>query len=96
MAKIRNGFVSNSSSSSFVLNRAMLTPLQERLIENYQDIARIIYKGTDEENYIDDDYWKVTFETDIIKFYTCMDNFDMQDFLMQIEVPAKAFKELIG
>jgi hypothetical protein len=52
--KIRNGFVSNSSSSSFVINKAQLTPEQIEKILNYknehyyiQDVSFVIF-GTGE------------------------------------------------
>lgn len=57
--KIRNGFVSNSSSSSFVVLKDALTEKQQDMIINYQEWVKF-FINLDEEN------WKesVIFETD--------------------------------
>jgi hypothetical protein len=95
MAKIRTGFVSNSSSSSFVLDRKMLTKSQEILIKNYGETAHLLYdndeysNGSSSRDYIDDS-WTVDFEDDHIKFDTSMDNFNMNDLLEKIGVPSEA------
>ena len=40
--KIRNGFVSNSSSSSFIINKKCLTKEQIDQICNYKEVARVL------------------------------------------------------
>jgi hypothetical protein len=78
--KTRHGFVSNSSSSSFVIKRDYLSDDQIRRIENHiEEAGRIgIYTSQDEAWRIDSDY--------DVSGYTGMDNFDMGEFLRRIGV----------
>lgn len=78
--KIRNGFVSNSSSSSFIANRADLTPSQIRKIKNHTHYARKM--GME---YVDD-AWGIYEGAETISGSTMMDNFDMHEFLTRIGV----------
>jgi hypothetical protein len=94
MAKIRNGFISNSSSSSFIISKEGLTDKQINAIMNHtrytqnqkrkniKNWARIQFSG-------DENMWKVIFENDKIKMHTLMDSFDMESFLELIKVPKK-------
>lgn len=43
--KIRNGFVSNSSSSSFVVKKASLTAMQIEAIHNHIEVASWLYEA---------------------------------------------------
>ena len=43
--KIRNGFVSNSSSASFVIKLSTLTPVQVNMIEHYVFYAKALDAG---------------------------------------------------
>jgi len=80
--KYRNGFVSNSSSSSFVIPLQYLNGLQIALIQNH--IAEApkygIYDACDE------DEWSISVGSATIEGYTWMDNFDMEQFLTLIGV----------
>jgi len=78
--KIRMGFVSNSSSSSFVINLKDLSPIQIYLIENHSEMGIEIGVPNHECE------WQITVEDDRIKGYTTMDNFDMQEFFEKIGV----------
>ena len=80
--KIRAGFVSNSSSSSFTILLADLTGEQVGAIMNYKDIA---------EHYgmflSDDDYsWTIEITPKIITGYCNMNEFNMTDLLHAIGV----------
>ena len=101
--KIRNGFVSNSSSSSFCINKDNLTPLQILLIknhckfviENWQGITDIIEKYELPRLYKPEiTYaWNIEENEEEISGNTYMDNFDMDAFLNLIGVKDVEFKE---
>ncbi len=73
--KIRNGFVSNSSSSSFVIAKQALT--QEK-------ITKLLEYPDSKDNY---DGWSVYEEKFFIKGYTIMDNGEMHKFINSLELP---------
>jgi len=74
--KVRAGLVSNSSSSSFVINRSDITSLQEKLIHEH-------YK---ESVYDECDNWNITVDDYAVRGSTIMDNFDMAEYLKEIGV----------
>ena len=79
--KIRLSFVSNSSSSSFTIEKSKLKKDQIEKIFNYSFFATFM-KNID---YIDEE-WFIK-ETDThIEGFTLMDNFDMIQYLENIEV----------
>jgi hypothetical protein len=78
--KIRNSFVSNSSSSSFIIKKCYLTPEQIEYIRDHKQHG--LYFGID----YSDDYWAITEDDSSISGYTSMDNFDMSEFLDKIGV----------
>lgn len=93
--KTRAGFVSNSSSSSFVLKTDDLTDKQVNMIWNHiefaQKIMSRILESDDERphfgSYYDGrDAWIITEDEGEIRGYTNMDNFSMMDFLSYIGV----------
>jgi|688.fasta_scaffold37874_8 hypothetical protein len=71
--KIRIGFVSNSSSSSFVIPLIKITAKQLVDIVNHSD-------------HTNDNPWTITVTTHTVEGYTSMDNFDMREFLVNIGV----------
>ena len=87
--KIRNGFVSNSSSSSFVILKNKLTEEQINQIKNH---ISFVLENKDMFkhymlNYIDKyDQWEIKEENNLICGKTLMDNFDMKFFLNQIGI----------
>ena len=81
--KIRNGFVSNSSSSSFIINTKYLTPIQIDQILNHVLVAQQLEIPN---FYMDEEGWSVDIENGEIRGDTCMDNFDMRTFLNFIGV----------
>jgi hypothetical protein len=104
--KERNGFVSNSSSSSFILYKKDLTDIQIDQIRNHIQVALANHWDEDSINtgeFDEDgdpitqlgcayaspsDAWTVS-ETDTkIELDTHLDNFQMEEFLRLIGVPA--------
>ena len=81
--KTRIGFVSNSSSSSFVIAKSALTEKQIKLILN-NDQSDQCYK-VDEY-----DCWNITEDEYYVKGSTFMDNYDMEEFLAKIGVAKNA------
>lgn len=78
--KTRNGFISNSSSSSFVITKHVLSPLQIELIKDHTKHAQEF--GIDYA----DCPWRIEETDSIIEGHTSMDNFDMETFLRRIGV----------
>lgn len=78
--KVRNGFVSNSSSASFVIAKKHLSPCQICAIKNYIDVGKelnMLYPGG----------WFIEDTDTHIRGSTDMDNFDMFHLLREIGVP---------
>jgi hypothetical protein len=85
--KIRNGFVSNSSSSSFVIAKGFLSQYQIDKIYHHADNLE------ENENLSPDkdDAWDITEDEYLIKGYTSMDNFDMREYLLSIGIKENQF-----
>ena len=84
--KIRFDFVTNSSSSSFVIAKFAITDEQKEKIFNYQYYAPEIMSDYFE------DYWQIDEDEYFIHGHTIMDNCEMQRFLELIGVPTTAVK----
>lgn len=83
--KIRNGFVSNSSSSSFIIDKKHLTEEQIDLIVNHFDeIRKRENEGTYNQHIHCYDEWSVHDIDDKIEVSTSMDNFDMYSYLINV------------
>lgn len=78
--KLRIGFVTNSSSSSFTIARSDLTDKQIEKIKNYFEAAKEV--GMNDF----DDWWDINETNFNINGFTCMDNGDMLKFLRLIGV----------
>lgn len=79
--KINIGFISNSSSSSFIVKLDGLTYKQVRMIENYKDVIRELPGFT-----YDDPLWTIIVDEkrNVVEGYTLMDNFDMGRYLREV------------
>jgi hypothetical protein len=79
--KIRQGFVSNSSSASFIIDKTRLNGLQIIAITNH--IPTAIQMGME---YVDEgDAWDITDNHDgTMTLSTIIDNFNMDEFLEKI------------
>ena len=84
--KIRLGFVSNSSSSSFVINKSDLTDEQIYKINNY---FKIVSESSEKERHRigwDETRWRIGESENYITGKTEMDNFDMWFYLTDIGI----------
>jgi len=79
--KIRNGFVSNSSSSSFVIPKYEISARQLDQIVNHAEECEKYNMRCDKSS-----EWSVDTEGHSVKGSTWMDNFDMEAFLNYINV----------
>jgi len=80
--KIRDGFISNSSSSSFILLKKYLTEDQINSILKCNEIDLI--KGNGSEN------WHIKEKDDTIHGFTIMDNGILYDMIYDMNPPLKA------
>jgi hypothetical protein len=77
--KIRDGFVSNSSSSSYTISKSELKPWQVALIRKHFEIANLM-AGEMQTNEWDE----YSFGYLNIRVWTSMDNFNMYWYLTHI------------
>ena len=105
--KTRNGFVSNSSSSSFILSRQFVTDEQLELLKNHSEVAtkngwvKPEHKSWEEWEDERDaeaiacgyaDPWEITITSIEVEGSTFMDNFAMKVFMRAIGIDPKKAK----
>lgn len=78
--KIRHDFVTNSSSSSFLIAKKHLDRDQIKAIRNHSELGEKLGIDCFEES------WGIKENKDYITGSTWLDNFDMEEFLEKIEV----------
>ena len=79
--KIRNGFVSNSSSSSFVIPKEKLTYEQIDKIYRHIEEAEKHYEYYDFGSVNNGNAWHISESEFYVSGYCIMDNFDMYEYL---------------
>lgn len=82
--KIRLGFVSNSSSASFIIPCSVLTSEQQNKLLNYSEISERLEWDSWRTAMIVDDVSTDKF----IRGYTVIDNGDMAEFLCSLGISA--------
>ena len=86
--KIRNGFVSNSSSSSFIIQLDKITDKQKEMIYDHINIGMEIDKKLKQEGkepfYEYYEEWNIKEDDFAIWCYTSMNNFDLESFLKKV------------
>jgi hypothetical protein len=100
--KIRAGFVSNSSSASFLLVKSYCTEEQLRKIRDFESLTdeeKERYAEHDSKGYWNGGFysrefksWKLEEDEYTINGHTSMDNFNMEVYLDWLGVPEKAYK----
>lgn len=83
--KIRTGFVSNSSSSSFVIMKRDLSPDQIELIKMHGQVSeKLMIQGTHLDLTYYHQPWDITDTELTLEGNTWMDNFDMSLYLEKV------------
>jgi hypothetical protein len=93
--KLRNGFISNSSSSSFILKKKDLTKFQICAIRYHLEFGKLFgMENCDDREW---NRWETmginTKKSKVIQFSTSMANFNMREFLKKIGVPDEVVPE---
>lgn len=83
--KIRIGFVSNSSSSCFIIDKRHISAHQKDLIYNHIEESRKREReGTYSQHAHCVDEWDISETETHIRCFTWMDNFDLRHYLIEV------------
>jgi hypothetical protein len=84
--KLRTGFVSNSSSSSFVVSLDKLSAAELKRLIKYQDVD-----GVPADEYRDS--WQIIVDEDkgVVQGWTNMDNGDLDEYLKKQHIDDNSF-----
>ena len=92
--KIRNGFVSNSSSSSFIISKSVLSQEQIEAIRDHINYTKNNFPDMIGKSLGKDTYnwaWKILENNEYILGNVDMDGFEMSDFLEKIGIDKSNF-----
>lgn len=81
--KVRKDFVTNSSSSSFIISKKYLDQDQIEAIRRHSELGGKLGVRYSEDS------WSIEENKNYIGGYTGMDNFDMEEFLEKIDVDTR-------
>ena len=84
--KIRYGYVGNSSSCSFIIDKTLLTQYQIESILNHEEV------GKEKKLEYYNEGWRIWDLEDKLVGETGMDNFDMEQLCEILEIPKNAIK----
>jgi hypothetical protein len=98
--KLRIGFVSNSSSASFILKKDKLTAEQVHIIKNHGEVWKALPQPIKNEVYNESwchtpgepEVWRMKETPDKLFLGTTMTNFDMDAFFRAINLPMGAIE----
>ena len=90
--KVRNGFVSKSSSSSFVINKYELSQRQIDQIENHAEVSGGLICPRGDWGDTELCPWDINIDESTVCGFTICDNFNMKQFLIAIGVRQNAVR----
>lgn len=85
--KTRNGFVSNSSSASFIILKVKLDPAQKLIVDNYEVLAA----KSGMEYPEDVSGWDMNEDDERYEFSTIMDNFALDEFFEKVGIEVEGY-----
>lgn len=87
--KIKIDYITNSSSSSFIIARHKISETQLVLIKEHIEVASMLTKLDPDLNFGWFDSWQISINEDTVEGSTSMDNFDMLAFLNVIGISSE-------